>query len=124
MYGKIYFSGRIQGRDTVIKRHSDIFDGRENQTLYVRFNPYGGDSLTYGKLFGGHSMNVIVDYYVRNAGFSAWMHDSEFQEEFGTILSKAIDEFKKDVDEDFSLNGWIGKLIIKPIENFFDWLKK
>jgi hypothetical protein len=44
-------------------------------------------------------------------------------EEFRQILTPIIEEFKKDVEYRYSLDGWIGRIFIEPIENFVDWLK-
>ena len=124
-----YFEGKIKDKEIVIKRRGDIFDGKSQQTLYVGFYPYGGDYLTYDKLFnGGYSMSTILDYFLRNSGVSRNFFTYEFEAEFKIVLTKAIEEFKKDVDKDFSLDGWIGMLIIEPITRkfkyFFDWVKK
>ena len=124
-----YFEGKIKDKEIVIKRRGDIFDGKNQQNLYVGFYPYGGDYLTYDKLFNsGYSMNTILDYFLRNSGFSRNFFTHEFEVEFKIVLTKAIEEFKKEVDKDFSLDGWIGTLIIEPITRkfkyFFDWVKK
>jgi hypothetical protein len=125
MSGTVYFHGHIQNKEIKIVRHGDIFDGKTLQSLYVSFYPYGGDSLTYDRMFNsGYSTSTILDYFLRNSGLSRNFFTSEFEKEFKTTLVRALEDFKKEVDNDFSLDGWIGRLIIKPIENIFDWLKK
>ena len=43
---------------------------------------------------------------------------------FNKSKQVVIEEFKKDVEYRYSLDGWIGRIFIEPIENFIDWLKK
>ena len=125
MGGTVYFHGHIQNKEIKITRYGNIFDGKELQAFYVSFEPYGGDFLKYDRLFNsGYSTSTILDYFLRNSGFSRNFFTHEFEKEFKTILMKALEDFKKEVDNDYSLDGWIGRLIIKPIENFVDWLKK
>jgi hypothetical protein len=45
-------------------------------------------------------------------------------EEFRQILTPIIEEFKKDVEYRYSLDGWIGRIFIEPVEKFIEWLKK
>ena len=44
--------------------------------------------------------------------------------EFTKVLGEAINQFKKDVEYENSLDFIVGIIIIRPIERFFDWLKK
>lgn len=124
-----YFEGRIQDQEIVIARRGNILDGKKKQTLYVGFYPYGGDYLTYNSLFNvGYSMDTILNHFIMNSGRSRNFYTFEFEQVFKTVLTKAIDEFKKEVDNDYSLDGWIGMLIIEPITRklkyFFDWIRK
>lgn len=77
------------------------------------------------KDFEKYSLESISRAYIQNITWGdIWYTDTKFMEEFRQILTPIIEEFKKDVEYRYSLDGWIGRIFIAPFENFIDWLKK
>lgn len=77
------------------------------------------------KDFDKYSLESISRAYIQNITWGdRWYTDTKFMEEFRQILTPIIEEFKKDVEYRYSLDGWIGRVFIEPFENFIEWLKK
>lgn len=75
--------------------------------------------------FDRYSLESISRGYIQNITWGdRWYTDTKFMEEFRQILTPIIEEFKKDVEYRYSLDGWIGRIFIEPFENFIEWLKK
>ena len=81
-----------------------------------------------GKYIEKHHQQLTVQLnttYIQNITWGdRWYTDTKFMEEFRQILTPIIEEFKKDVEYRYSLDGWIGRVFIEPFENFIEWLKK
>ena len=77
------------------------------------------------KDFDKYSLESISRAYIQNITWGdRWYTDTKFMEEFRQILTPIVEEFKKDVEYRYSLDGWIGRVFIEPFENFIEWLKK
>jgi hypothetical protein len=75
--------------------------------------------------FDRYSLESISKAYIQNITWGdRWYTDTKFMEEFRQILTPIIEEFKKDVEYRYSLDGWIGRIFIEPVEKFIEWLKK
>jgi hypothetical protein len=72
-----------------------------------------------------YTINSIAGAYIKNItlGFK-WVRDDDFMDRFNQTLTPNVEEFKKDVEYHHSIDGWIGRVFIEPIENLVDWLKK
>jgi hypothetical protein len=72
-----------------------------------------------------YTINSMAKSYIRNVTFDNYtINDTDFMNKFIEILTPIIEEFQKDVEYEYSFDGWIGKIFIEPFENFVDWLKK
>ena len=101
----------------------DKFTTKTYQELTVRFNSnYHSHDISD---FSRYTVSSIANSYIRNITFGdKWINDAVFMNDFIKTLGPIIEEFQKDVEHRYSLDGWIGRIFIEPFENFVDWLKK
>jgi hypothetical protein len=101
----------------------DKFTTKTYQELTVRFNGnYHSHDISD---FSRYTVSSIANSYIRNITFDGkWVNDAVFMNDFIKTLGPIIEEFQKDVEHRYSLDGWIGRIFIEPFENFVDWLKK
>lgn len=118
---KIYFEGRVVDRDITIFT-KDLGGWGEYKSLSV-VNYMRYESLGYNKL-KTYSLEAVSQHYIKEVIGYRGLQNQEFETEFTKVLAKAINEFKKDVEYENSLDFIVGIIIIQPIERFFDWLKK
>ena len=121
---KIYYSYKNEKREFLeIYWIKNKFINKGYHELTVNFN---GACHSYDiNDFDRYSLESICRAYIQNITWGdRWYTDTKFMEEFRQILTPIIEEFKKDVEYRYSLDGWIGRIFIEPIENFIDWLKK
>jgi hypothetical protein len=120
---KVYFDGIIESMNIRIVRVKSSY--KSLNRLEVIFNQLSSEDITYdGITSKGYSIGGLAHHYVTNGYSRALTNNSKFMDNFTKTLNIAIEEFKKDVDYDYSLDGWIGRIFIEPFENFVDWLKK
>jgi hypothetical protein len=120
---KVYFDGIIESMNIRIVRVKSSY--KSLNRLEVIFNQHSSEDITYdGITSRGYSIGGLAHHYVTNGYSRALTNNPKFMDNFTKTLNIAIEEFKKDVNYDYSLDGWIGKIFIQPFENFFDWLKK
>jgi hypothetical protein len=121
---KIYYSYKNEKREFLeIYWVKDKFINKGYHELTVNFN---GAHHSYDMNdINRYTINSIAGAYIKNItlGFK-WVHDDEFMDGFIKILTPIVEEFKKDVEYHHSIDGWIGRVFIEPIENLVDWLKK
>ena len=121
---KIYYSYKNEKREFLeIYWIKDKFINKEYHELTVNFN---GMHHSYDMNdINRYTIKSIAGAYIKNItlGFK-WVHDDEFMDGFIQTLTPIVEEFKKDVEYHHSIDGWIGRVFIEPIENFIDWLKK
>jgi len=118
---KIYFEGKIVNYDIKIMTN-DLNGIGKNKSLMVHDN-ISFETISYNAI-KTFSLEKISHYYLREVVGIRGLTNSEFVSEFTKVLGEAIDEFNKDVEYDNSLDFIIVIIIIRPIERFFDWLKK
>ena len=121
---KTYFSAKHEkGVMFEIYWVKDKFTTKSYQELTVSFNGnYHSHDIDD---FGRYAVSSIANSYIRNITFDGkWVNDAVFMNDFIKTLGPIIEEFQKDVEHRYSLDGWIGRIFIEPFENFVDWLKK
>ena len=121
---KTYHSGKLSKGETLkIYWVKDKFTTKGYQELTVNFNgTYHSHDINNLKRF---TITSIANSYIINITFgNTWIHNERFMNDFIKTLGPIIEEFQKDVEYEYSLDGWIGRIFIEPFENFVDWLKK
>jgi len=121
---KTYFSAKHEkGVMFEIYWVKDKYTTKAYEELTVRFNGnYHSHDMDD---FGRYTVSSIANSYIRNITFGdKWINDATFMNDFIKTLGPIIDEFQKDVEYRYSLDGWIGRIFIEPFEDFVDWLKK
>ena len=118
---KIYFEGMVVDRDITILT-KDLGVWGKNKSLTV-VNHMRYESLGYHQL-NTYTLDSISQRYIREVRGYGGLQNQEFMTEFTKVLGEAIKEFNKDVEYENSLDFIVGIIIIRPIERFFDWLKK
>jgi len=118
---KVYFRGRVVDRDIVIMTNDIGVGGKYKSLLVVNYMRY--ESLGYHQL-KTNSLESVSRHYIKEVIGYRGLDNQEFEKEFTKVLAKAIDEFKKDAEYENSLDYFVGKYLIQPIEKLFDWLKK
>ena len=121
---KTYYSYKNEKREFLeIYWVKDKYTTKSFQELTVNFN---GIHHSYDiRDFNRYTINAIADAYIKNVTLGLkWAHDREFMNSFIQTLRPIIEEFQKDVNYEYSFDGWIGKIFIQPFENFVEWLKK
>jgi len=121
---KTYYSGKLsKGESLMIYWVKDKYTIKNHQELTVSFNGnyHSHDISTLNRF----TITSIANSYITNITFgNTWIHNERFMNYVIETLTPIIEEFKKDVEYRYSLDGWIGRIFIDPIENFVDWLKK
>lgn len=117
---KTYHSSELsKGDSLMIYWERDKYITKSHQELTVSFNGINHSHDINGLKM--YTVKSIADSYMRNITFThTWIHNQKFIE----ILVPIIEEFQKDVEYEYSFDGWIGRIFIEPFENFVDWLKK
>jgi len=118
---KIYFEGMVVDRDITIMT-KDLGVWGKNKSLTV-VNHMRYESLGYHQL-KTYSLDAVSQHYCKEILGYRGLQNQEFMTEFTKVLGEAINQFKKDVEYENSLDFIVGIIIIRPIERFFDWLKK
>jgi hypothetical protein len=85
----------------------DKFTTKTYQELTVRFNGnYHSHDISD---FSRYTVSSIANSYIRNITFGdKWINDAVFMNDFIKTLGPIIEEFQKDVEHRYSLDGWIG----------------
>ena len=121
---KTYFSAKHEkGVMFEIYWVKDKYTTKAYEELTVRFNGnYHSHDIND---FKRYTVSSIANSYIRNTTFGGkWINDTTFMNDFIKTLRPIINEFQKDVEYRYSLDGWIGRIFIEPFEDFVDWLKK
>jgi hypothetical protein len=121
---KTYFSAKHEkGVMFEIYWVKDKYTTKAYEELTVRFNGnYHSHDMDDLKRY---TVSSVANSYIRNTTIGVkWINDATFMNDFIKTLGPIIDEFKKDVEYRYSLDGWIGRIFIEPFEDFVDWLKK
>ena len=118
---KVYFRGRIVDRDIVIMTNDIGVGGKDKSLLVINYVRY--ESIGYHQL-KTYSLESVSQRYIREVIGYRGLSNQEFEKEFTKVLSKAIEEFTEDVKYENSLDFFVGKYLIQPIEKLFDWIKK
>ena len=130
MKTKVYFKGEFEGYGVVIS-----WDKNRDEKKYQKFsfnrvpsareNGYKTRELSYNQIAGGEYSTKEITRYLVTGSFGSWItHKTELMDEFEKVVKICVDEFIKDVNNEYSLDGMIGRIFIQPFEKFFDWLKK
>jgi len=121
---KTYHSGKLsKGESLMIYWVKDKYTTKSYQELTVSFNGnyHSHDIINLNR----YNITSIANSYIINITFgNTWIHNERFMNDFIKTLGPIIEEFQKDVEYEYSLDGWIGRIFIEPFENFVDWLKK
>jgi hypothetical protein len=121
---KTYFSDKHEkGVMFEIYWVKDKYTTKAYEELTVRFNGnYHSHDMDDLKRY---TVSSVANSYIRNTTIGVkWINDTTFMNDFIKTLGPIIDEFQKDVEYRYSLDGWIGRIFIEPFEDFVDWLKK
>jgi len=121
---KTYFSAKHEkGVMFEIYWVKDKYTTKAYEELTVRFNGnYHSHDMDDLKRY---TVSSVANSYIRNTTIGVkWINDTTFMNDFIKTLRPIIDEFQKDVEYRYSLDGWIGRIFIEPFEDFVDWLKK
>ena len=121
---KTYYSHKNEKNEFLeIYWVKDKYTIKGYQELTVNFN---GACHSYDiNDINRYTINSIAGAYIKNVTFGfKWVNDDDFMDRFIQTLTPIVEEFKKDVEYHHSIDGWIGRVFIEPIENFIDWLKK
>jgi len=121
---KTYFSAKHEkGVMFEIYWVKDNYTTKAYEELTVRFNGnYHSHDMDDLKRY---TVSSVANSYIRNTTIGVkWINDTTFMNDFIKTLGPIIDEFQKDVEYRYSLDGWIGRIFIEPFEDFVDWLKK
>jgi hypothetical protein len=121
---KTYFSAKHEkGVMFEIYWVKDKYTTKAYEELTVRFNGnYHSHDMDDLKRY---TVSSVANSYIRNTTTGVkWINDATFMNDFIKTLGPIIDEFQKDVEYRYSLDGWIGRIFIEPFEDFVDWLKK
>jgi hypothetical protein len=121
---KTYFSAKHEkGVMFEIYWVKDKYTTKAYEELTVRFNGnYHSHDMDDLKRY---TVSSVANSYIRNTTIGVkWINDTTFMNDFIKTLGPIIDEFQKDVEYRYSLDGWIGRIFIEPFEDFVDWLKK
>jgi hypothetical protein len=121
---KTYFSAKHEkGVMFEIYWVKDKYTTKAYEELTVRFNGnYHSHDMDDLKRY---TVSSVANSYIRNTTIGVkWINDATFMNDFIKTLGPIIDEFQKDVEYRYSLDGWIGRIFIEPFEDFVDWLKK
>jgi len=121
---KTYFSAKHEkGVMFEIYWVKDKYTTKAYEELTVRFNGnYHSHDMDDLKRY---TVSSVANSYIRNTTIGVkWINDVTFMNDFIKTLGPIIDEFQKDVEYRYSLDGWIGRIFIEPFEDFVDWLKK
>jgi hypothetical protein len=121
---KTYFSAKHEkGVMFEIYWVKDKYTTKAYEELTVRFNGnYHSHDMDDLKRY---TVSSVANSYIRNTTIGVkWINDTTFMNDFIKTLGPIIDEFQKDVEYHYSLDGWIGRIFIEPFEDFVDWLKK
>ena len=121
---KTYHSGKLsKGETLMIYWVKDKYTTKGYQELTVNFN--GNYHVHDLNSFNRYTIESIARSYIQSITFgNTWIHNERFMNDFIKTLGPIIEEFQKDVEYEYSLDGWIGRIFIEPFENFVDWLKK
>ena len=130
MKTKIYFKGEFEGYGVVIS-----WDKNRDEKKYQNFSfnkvptkleyGYSTRKLSYNQIAGGQYSTKEITRYLVTGTFGSWItHKTELMDEFEKVVKICVDEFIKDVNNEYSFDGMIGRIFIQPFEKFFDWLKK
>lgn len=112
-----------KGESLIIFWEKEKFSTKDYQELTVQVNN-SSHSIDITKL-NRYDIKSIARSYVQNTMFGdIWFTDYEYMGAFIETLKPIIEEFNKDVEYHYSFDGWIGRVIIEPVENFIGWLKK
>ena len=121
---KTYFSAKHEkGVMFEIYWVKDKYTTKAYEELTVRFNGnYHSHDMDDLKRY---TVSSVANSYIRNTTIGVkWINDATFMNDFIKTLGPIINEFQKDVEYRYSLDGWIGRIFIEPFEDFVDWLKK
>jgi hypothetical protein len=121
---KTYHSGKLsKGETLMIYWVKDKYTIKSHQELTVSFNgTYHSHDISALNRF---TITSIANSYITNITFgNTRIHNERFMNDFIKTLGPIIEEFQRDVEHRYSLDGWIGRIFIEPFEDFVDWLKK
>lgn len=130
MKTKIYFKGEFEGYGVVISWDKSRDDKKYQNFSFNRVPTkleygYSTRKLSYNQIAGGQYSTKEITRYLVTGTFGSWItHKTELMDEFEKVVKICVDEFIKDVNNEYSLDGMIGRIFIQPFEKFFDWLKK
>lgn len=130
METKRYFVGEFDGHGITIS-----WTKTKNEKRYQNFSlnrvptdreyGYSTRELSYNQIAGGQYSTKEITRYLVTGTFGNWItHKTEVMDEIEKVIKICIDKFIQDVNYEYSLDGVIGRIFIRPFEKFFDWLKK
>lgn len=121
---KIYYEQKTKdGESVVIFWDKRKYHMKNHQDLTLT---WGGYTHSFDIVdFKKYTIESIAKEYIRNTTIGyKWINDSNFMLQFTNSLSPIVEQFKKDVEYQYSFDGWIGRIFIEPVENLIEWLKK
>jgi len=130
MKTKNYFVGEFEGHGIVISWVKSNDEKKYQKFSFSRVptnREYGYNTreLSYNQIVSRNYSTEEITRYLVTGTFGTWIaHKTELMDEIEKVVKICVEKFIQDVNNEYSLDGIIGRIFIQPFEKFFDWLKK